>query len=84
MSYGRFKRRLVEFPSIEYWPPRNSTKRRLNRRRTQSGYELKVREIFESIFRVIVIFFLSVVDSNTRQTCDKIRTIRARITCNSM
>ena len=26
-------------------------------RRTQSGYELKVRELFESIFRVIMIFF---------------------------
>ena len=44
-------------------------------RRTQSDYELKVRELFESIFRVIMLFFLSVVDSNT---CDKIRTIRAR------
>ena len=38
------------------------------------------RELFESIFRVIMIFFFSVVDSNT---CDKIRTIRARITCNN-
>ena len=53
---------------------RKSTKRRLDRP------ELKVRERFESIFRVIIIFFLSVVDSNT---CDKIRTIRARITCNN-
>ena len=43
---------------------------------TQSGYELKVRELFESIFRVMMIFFLSVVDSNS--ACDKIRTIRAR------
>ena len=42
--------------------------------------KLKVREICESIFRVIMIFFLSVVDLNT---CDKIRTIRARITCNN-
>ena len=50
--------------------------------RTQSGYGLKVTEIFESIFRVIVIYFLSVVDSNTCLTCDKIRTIRVRITCN--
>ena len=25
--------------------------------RTQSGYELKVRELFESIFRVIIFFF---------------------------
>ena len=50
---------------------RKSTKRRLTGRRTQSGYELKVRELFESIFRVIMIFFLSVVDSNT---CNKIRT----------
>ena len=32
------------------------------------------------IFRVIMIFFLSVVDS---KTCDKIRTMRARITCNN-
>ena len=32
------------------------------------------RELFESIFRVTMIFFLSVADSNT---CDKIRTIRA-------
>ena len=47
--------------------------------RTQSGYELTVRELFELMFRVITIF-LSVVDSNT---CDKIRTIRARITCNN-
>ena len=54
---------------------RKSTKRRT----TQSGYELKVRELFESIFRVIMLFFLSVIDSNT---CDKILTIRARITCN--
>ena len=53
---------------------RKSTKQRLDRP------ELKVRERFESIFRVIIIFFLSVVDSNT---CDKIRTIRARITCNN-
>ena len=59
---------------------RKSTKRRLTGRKTQSGYELNVRELFESIFRVIMIFFLSVVDSNT---CDKIRTIRARITCNN-
>ena len=60
---------------------RKSTKRRLTDRRTQSGYELKVRELFELIFRVIMIFFfLGVVDSNT---CDKIRTIRARITCNN-
>ena len=59
---------------------RKSTKRRLIGRKTQSGYELNVRELFESIFRVIMIFFLSVVDSNT---CDKIRTIRARITCNN-
>ena len=42
-------------------------------RTTQSGYELKVRELFESLFRVIMIFFLSVIDSNT---CDKIRTIK--------
>ena len=36
----------------------------------QIGYEIKVREFFESIFRVImIIFFRSVVDSNT---CDKI------------
>ena len=35
-------------------------------RRTQSGYEIKVRELFGSIFRVImIIFFLSVVHSNT-------------------
>ena len=53
---------------------RKSTKQRLERP------ELKVRERFESIFRVIIIFFLSVVDSNT---CDKIRTIRARITSNN-
>ena len=39
-----------------------------------------MRELFKSIFRVIVIFFLSVVDSNT---CDKIRTIMAGITCNN-
>ena len=45
------------------------------RRTTQSGYELKVRELFESIFRVIMTFFLSVVD--------KIQTIRARTTCNN-
>ena len=32
------------------------------------------------MFRVIMIFFLSGVDSNT---CDKIGTIRARITCNN-
>ena len=31
--------------------------------------KIEVRELFESIFRVIMIFFLSVVDSNT---CDKI------------
>ena len=59
---------------------RKSTKRRLTGRSTQSDYEVIVRELFESIFRVIMIFFLSVVDSNT---CDKIRTIRARITCNN-
>ena len=47
---------------------------------TQSGYETKLRELFESIFRVIMIFFLSVLDSNT---CDKTRTVRARITCNN-
>ena len=47
---------------------------------TQSGYELKVKEPFQSIFRVIMIFFLSVVDSNT---CDRIRTIRPRTTCNN-
>ena len=40
--------------------------------RTQSGYELKVSELFESIFRLIMIFFLSIVDSNT---CAKIRKI---------
>ena len=34
---------------------RKSTKLRV--RRTQSGYELKVRELFESIFRVIMITF---------------------------
>ena len=40
-----------------------------------------MRELFESIFRVIMnFFFLSVVDSNT---CDKSRTLRARITCNN-
>ena len=59
---------------------RKSTKRRLTGRSTQSDYEVIVRELFESIFRVIMIFFLSVVDSNA---CDKIRTIRARITCNN-
>ena len=68
------------FYSVQYSMERKSTKRRLTGRRTQSGYELKVRELFESIFRVIMIFFLNVVDSNT---CDKIRTIRARITCNN-
>ena len=68
------------FYSVQYSMERESTKRRLTGRRTQSGYELKVRELFESIFRVIMIFFLNVVDSNT---CDKIRTIRARITCNN-
>ena len=57
---------------------RKSTKRRLNQ--PQDTDELKVRELFESIFRVIMIFFLSVVDSNT---CDKTRTMRARITCNN-
>ena len=41
---------------------------------------VEVGELFESIFRVIMIFFLCVVDSNTS---DKIRTIRARITCNN-
>ena len=71
---------LPFFYSVQYSMERKSTKRRLTGRRTQSGYELKVRELFESIFRVIMIFFLSVVDSNT---CDKIRTIRARITCNN-
>ena len=75
----KFKRRLDDFPSIEYWTQysmeRKSTKRRLTVRRTQSGYELKVRELLESIFRVIMISFLSVVNSNT---CDKIR-----ITCNN-
>ena len=45
-------------------------------RKSQRGYELKVREISESIFRVIVIFLLSIVDSNTCLTCDKIRTLR--------
>ena len=35
------------------------------------------------LIRVIVIFFLSIVDSNTCLTFDKIRTIRARITCNN-
>ena len=40
---------------------------------TESGYELKVRVLFESIFRVIMFFFLRVVHSNT---CDKIRMIR--------
>ena len=59
---------------------RKPTKRRLTGRRTQSGYELNVRELFESIFSVINIFFLSVVDSNTY---DKIQTIRAPITCNN-
>ena len=75
--------KVTSFPffySVQYSMERESTKRRLTGRRTQSGYELKVRELFESIFRVIMIFFLSVVDSNT---CDKIRTIRARITCNN-
>ena len=43
-------------------------------------WELNVRELFESIFRVIMIFFLSVVDSNT---CDKTRTVRPRTTCNN-
>ena len=71
---------LPFFYSVQYSMERKSTKRRLTGRRTQSGYELKVRELFESIFRVIMIFFLNVVDSNT---CDKIRTIRARITCNN-
>ena len=71
---------LPFFYSVQYSTERKSTKRRLTGRRTQSGYELKVRELFESIFRVIMIFFLNVVDSNT---CDKIRTIRARITCNN-
>ena len=61
------------FYSVQYSIERESTKRRLTGRRTQSGYELKVRELFESIFRVIMIFFLSVIDSNT---CDKIRTIK--------
>ena len=59
----KFKRRLVDFLSIEYWTQysmeRKSTKRRLTGRRTQSGYKLKVRELFESIFRVIMIFFLA-------------------------
>ena len=57
----------------------STTLKKKSGRRTQSGYELKVGELFESIFRVIMIFFLSVVDSNT---CDKIQTKRARITCN--
>ena len=45
VSYGRFKRRLVDFLPIEYWTP------------TVGHRELKVREICESIFRVIMIFF---------------------------
>ena len=47
MSYGRFKRRLVNFLSIEYW--------------TQSGYELtKGKEAFWiSISRDHDFFFLA-------------------------
>ena len=55
---------------------RESTKRRLTGRRTQSGYELKVRELFESIFRVIMIFFLSAVVSNS---FDKIRKFESHV-----
>ena len=55
----------------------------MKKKKKKSGYELKVKEIFESLFRVIEIFFLSLVDSNTCLTSDKIRAIRARITCNN-
>ena len=52
--------------SVQYPMERKSTKLCLNwLYRTQSGYELMVKELFESIFCVIIIFFLSVVDLNT-------------------
>ena len=61
--------------AVQYSMERKSTKGCLNWPKGHSGYELKVlRELFESKFRVLMIFFLSVIDSNTG---DKIRTIRA-------
>ena len=72
MSYSRFKRRLVDFLSIEHefsvFNGKKVDQTAFKPAVGQSGYELKVREIFESIFRVIMIFFLSVVDSSTCKT----------------
>ena len=72
---------LLFFYSVQDSMERKSTKRRLNRPKDTEWLWTKGKGAFcINISRDHEFFFLSVVDSNT---CDKIRTIRARITCNN-
>ena len=74
VSHGRFKRRFLDFLSIEYW---------ILQKKVSSLQWLWAKgegTFWINISRDHEFFFLSVVDSNT---CDKIRTVRARITCNN-